>query len=67
MRIKKKRDDLIQKPFLQDDWASSEHKAIPESMPVPKQELRVQLPSTRAPHSVTGKDGTDRISSHKAP
>jgi hypothetical protein len=56
-----------QKPFLQDDRAGSEHTPIPEATPVPRRELQVRLTSTWAPHSVTGKDGMDRISLHKAP
>lgn len=48
------------KPFLQDDWVSSEHSPILESTPVSRRELQVRLTSTWAPHSVTGDNRTER-------
>lgn len=60
IRTKKGRPDL--KFFPRDDWANSEHRPIPESMPVPRREFHVEFTSTWAAYSVTGKDGTDRVS-----
>lgn len=56
------REDLIQSPSLQDDWANM---PIPKAMAVPRRASHVQLTSTWAPHSGTGKDGTDKISLHQ--